>query len=556
MSDPVNVTSAEQGSAEWWLGRLEKRLIARQTPMQLHDDYYHGKHRMNFNTARILGAFGKDFRELRLNYCGVVIEALNERLAVDGFSFGDDARGAAAAWEIWQRSGLDAAFSRGTRSGLVKAEFALLVWPDATGEPRIYVEDGAEVVVATDPADPHLRRAALKRWYDEDERRLFATIYFPTGIYKYRATVAGMDDMRQTGQMPDSMKLGGGAGPTLPLATIQSGNWERREVEGEAWPVPNPYGVVPVISLPNRPDLASVGESEIARVVPIQDAINANLVNVMLAGQFSAFRQKWATNVRLDVDEATGKPKEPWQIAVDSLITAPPPKPGDHPVEFGEFTQTELSGYISLHEALVQGIATITRTPPHYFLGSSGAWPSGESLRSAETGLTAKARERGRDFGDQVETAVALALRMKAVATSTSSAARTRYLKWATMTDAEAVWRDPEIKTESAHIDALNKMLTLGVPREAIWEMIPASPQKIALWKAMREAALGAPPSPEDLAQKTDALGILIRSGYEPAAAARLVGLPSIAHTGLVPVTLQGEKVAETGQPTTPSTSG
>ena len=42
--------------------------------------------------------------------------------------------------------------------------------------------------------------------------------------------------------------------------------------------------------------------------------------------------------------------------------------------------------------------------------------------------------------------------------------------------------------------------------------------------------------------EKVNALGTLIRSGFEPAAALKAVGLPAIAHTGILPVTVQPEE--------------
>ena len=72
-----------------------------------------------------------------------------------------------------------------------------------------------------------------------------------------------------------------------------------------------------------------------------------------------------------------------------------------------------------------------------------------------------------------------LAFRMKASQAGVSAAARNRYLTWAAA-PLRAHWTDPETRTESEHIDALGKMLALGVPAEAIWARIPASPQEIA----------------------------------------------------------------------------
>lgn len=478
---PIDFSTATRGSAEWWLPKLESRLVARHANMDLFDNYYHGDHRMTYHTARVLGAFGATFRGLRMNYCGVVVDALAERLEVQGFRIGSDQGAADAAWDIWQRNRLDASFARGVRAGLTKGEFSLIVWVDGKGEPRISVEDGAEVYVATDPGNSHARRAAIKRWRDEDERRLYAIVYLPDGIYKFRSEEGDAPWHRVATTPPDYERFVAVGTPVDPNSLTQT-KWERWNVDGESWPLENPFGVVPVVPIPNKPDVFGAGESELAAIVPIQDAINANIVNVMLAGQFSAFRQRYATNVTLEVDEQ-GKIQEPWRIAVDSMLTAPPPNVGEPETKFGEFSETNLSGYMTLHEGYVQGMATISRMPPHYFLGQSGNFPSGESLRSAEAGLTFKARDRIRDDSEPVEEAIALAFLMKSRQSGLASAAAARYVKWAAQTDSEALWRDPETKTESEHIDALVKLKSLGVPaKEGIWPKIPATPQEIERW--------------------------------------------------------------------------
>jgi hypothetical protein len=457
--DPIETQTAEAGTPAWWLGRLHARLVARQPEMQTFDQYYHGTQPLEFLTAKLLDAFGATFRGLSFNYCGVVVDALAERLEVQGFRFGENRNAADAAWAIWQDNGLDGAFARGLKSGLVKGEFALIVWGETNGRPIITVEDGAEVIVAVDPGDRSVRRAALKRWYDEDAQKLHATLYLPDALYKFQAA---LDGGSITGQVSERL------------------TWEPREVEGEPWPLPNPLKVVPVIPLPNRPTLAGAGTSELAAIIPIQKAINANMVEALLAGQFSAFRQKYATNVVLETDPDTGKPVEPWKIAQDKLLIAPPPDDGDPEVNFGEFSQTDLSGYIKFHEASVQAMATISRTPPHYFLGSSGVFPSGEALRSAETGLTAKARDRARDHMEPVEEAMRLAMAWR-------GQRDTQYAAWARSADMESDWIDPETKTESEHIDALVKLTSLGVPPRALWPRVPFTPQEIARIEAMQQ---------------------------------------------------------------------
>jgi hypothetical protein len=472
-----------KGSPEWWLDRLNRRLTERagrdgsssdtSTGMALMENYYLGKHRQTYKIRRVIESFGLRM-PLFVNYCSVVVDSISERLGIDGFRFADVEAAADAAWAIWQANNLDALFKRGMRSGLVKGEFSLMVWPDAEGEPRIWVEEGSQVIVASDP-ETSLRRAALKRWIDGDEQAVFATVYLPDFIYKYRS----------------------GGAPGLDPLVISGLAWTPRIVEGEDWPLPNPLGEVPVVPFPNKPTLSGVGVSEIAAVIPIQDAINANIANVMLAGLYGAFRQRTAVNVKLEVDPKTMKPIQPWSVSEDELMTAPPPRDGAPEVKFGTFEPTVLSGYIELHQALVQAVATATRFPPHYLLGMGGTFPSGESLTAVERGISAVAGERGDDWKDPLEDVIRLAFRVKAEQSGLSAAAVSRYLKWAAMTDAEARFRNPETKSESQHVDALVKLRSgLGIPRRAVWAMLPASDQTVRQWEA-QAAKEGAPPLPD-----------------------------------------------------------
>ena len=59
------------------------------------------------------------------------------------------------------------------------------------------------------------------------------------------------------------------------------------------------------------------------------------------------------------------------------------------------------------------------------------------------------------------------------------------------------------------------------------WEDLPPMPEEA--------------PAPPALVDQIEAVGQLIRAGFEPAAALEVVGLPPIAHTGLVPVTVKSE---------------
>ena len=187
----------------------------------------------------------------------------------------------------------------------------------------------------------------------------------------------------------------------------------------------------------------------------------------------------------------------------------------DPNVKFGQLDAADLQPYIRAVEACIQHIASTTRTPPHYLLGQSGAFPSGESLKATETGLVAKVRRRQGDFGESWEECIGLAFAAAGDA------------KRAGIEDKEAVWKDPEVRTEAEHVDALLKLKALGVPLEQLWEDAGYSPQLIAKWKdaaaAAAEAAATAidpsmPGDPEAMAQ--------LRAAAEPGPGAQ----PGSAH--------------------------
>jgi hypothetical protein len=248
--------------------------------------------------------------------------------------------------------------------------------------------------------------------------------------------------------------------------------WQPRVLPGEEpFVFANPFGEVPMVAFPNKPGLNGVGTSELRNIVPIQDAINKLNYDLLLASEFAAFPQKWAVNAPIEVGP-DGKVKSPWELGVDRILLAGPPEEGASGLEtkFGQFEPAELANWINALESKLREIAVISRMPPHYLLGQSGVFPSGESLRAAETGLVQKAKDRWRDYAEPLEHAMRLAARM---AGHTDIAANESL---------KTEWRDPETRTESEHLNALVQMATLGVPRQALWKRIPATPTEITDW--------------------------------------------------------------------------
>lgn len=228
-------------------------------------------------------------------------------------------------------------------------------------------------------------------------------------------------------------------------------------------------GVCPVVRYLNELNLdedeAVAGEVE--PLIELQDQINSTTFNLLMAQQYSAFRQRWVTGMA-PVQDAKGNVIEPFQVGVNRLLQAE-----DADTKFGEFGETSLEGYLRSREESIREMATISQTPPYYLLGQM-ANLSAESLVAARDGLDRKVDERKSSFGEAHEQT----LRLAGLAAGDTTA-------W-TDDSAQVVWRDTSSRALAATVDALGKLSQmLGVPSQELWEKIPGVTQTdVARWKA------------------------------------------------------------------------
>jgi hypothetical protein len=423
-------------SSPWWLDRLGRDLDRRSRDMAILDAYYNGKQPLRYATPEFRKTVKDTYAQFAANFCKPVVQALEERLTVIGFQFGGQ-QADKTAWTIWQTNQMDAQSQKAHREAIIKGDCPVLVGPpDKNGVPVIRVQKPEEVVIGYGD-DPIERAVAMKRWTTDDKRTL-ATLYYPDSVEKY--------------QRDPSTK-----------------GWVPRFVDSEEWPLPHAMGEVPVVALVNDPDLDNVGASEISPVVPLNDALNKVWLDLLMSSEYAAFRQRWATGLEIPIDPETKKSIQPFQAAVERVWSTATPD-----AKFGDFEQTDTSSMIRSIDEFVREIAALTRTPYHYFLSHGGQPPSGESLRAAETGLVAKAKRRIRDFGEGWEEIERLAFM------ATGDVKRGSYVA------AETIWRDPEYRTESEHVDALVKLASIGVPEEQLWKDAGYTPTQIQGFVEMR----------------------------------------------------------------------
>lgn len=455
------MAQAEPGTPDWWLSKLYAGIHRRRPAITRLANYYDGRHNLAFTSEKFLEAFGGLFSSFADNWTQLVVDAVEERLTVTGFRVptGDvavsDSEADREAWRIWQANDLDLMSQVAHTEALLHGADYVVVWAgDDPDTPDVTVEHAANAILATDPKRPGRRLAGLRIYTDEFGYE-HAELFLPDAVYLYRSP-----------RPRDTAYMDPGAAPWV-LDTEASAD----APEGYR---DNPLGVVPMVELANRPRLWTprpgqlFHQSEIAPVIPLQDATNKLLADMLVASEFAAYPQRWLTGYEAERDAETDAalplPFQPTQ----KLWWLEDPE-----AKFGAFPTADLGNYTRAIEAVVQHIASITRTPPHYLNGQADRL-SGESIKAAESGLVAKVRRKQQHFGAAWEEVIRLCGMVNGNAALASA------------TQAEVIWTDPESRTESEHVDAMTKLMALDLPPEFIWEKLGLTPTEIARAKAMQ----------------------------------------------------------------------
>jgi hypothetical protein len=380
------------------------------------------------------------------NWMRLVVETTAERLIVDGFRGSEELD--VELWDWWQANGLDGRQMQLNTAAGWAGEAYVSVWPsdDDEAAPLIVPESAVSTLVRYMETDPTEATDALKVRGDT------AWLYLPDVVERYR---------------------------------------RREGSAGAAWSLDdrmdNPLGRVPFVAFRANAELDGGYASDLDAAIPVQNRITETTVDRLLASRLSAFRQRYAVGLEIELDD-DGNPIAPFDAAVDRLWIAEDPD-----VKFGEFAEATLSNYIGAVAADVHHLAAVTRTPPHYLLGQMTNL-SAEALAAAETGLARKVAERQQTYGEAWQDVMELAQVADGREETVS---------------VETVWRRTETVSDAQVVDAALKLTGLGVPTEALWERIGATPHQITRWRRMARAdalrdALRAPLTNDGAADDTD----------------------------------------------------
>lgn len=432
-----------------WLKRLIKAHDDDLVLLKDHDRYYEGNQPLSYMAPELMRELNQRLRQLVINWPRLVVDALEERLDVEGFRYSGDAKASDDLWDIWQANDLDEESQLAHVDALALRRAFVIVGANDDGEqPLITVESALEVQAERDPRTRRVL-AAVKRWTEDVPNASpvdHATLYLPDSTIWY---------VKAKGKwIPDP------------------------DVE----PDHHDLGRVPVEPLVNKARVRDrSGVSELKDVIPVSDALCKIATDMMVSAEYHAIPRRWAAGLsQEDFVDPDGNVVSTLAARVGALWLSENPE-----TRFGQFAEAQLDNFHKTIDTLARVVSGLTGLPPH-FLGYVGGEPiSADAIRASEARLIKRAERRQRAFGGSWERVMRLALLIRDGQEPANAASL------------ETVWRDAATPTRAQAADAAVKLFQAGIlPREQAWEDLGYTSLQITRMAAMMDkqntSALGA----------------------------------------------------------------
>lgn len=345
----------------------------REPQLRLLDAYYNGN-----QAIRDLGiSIPPQVRGLHtvVGWPQVAVDALDERLDVEGFRYASSSDGDDELWNIWQANNLDEESQLAHLDALIYGCSYASVGTNDDGSPLVTVESAKDMTVLWDPRWREITSALRVYGGDDQGRYKQATLYLPN----------------------ETIMLSEGVG-----------GWvvEDRDEHN--------LGAVPVARLANRQRVSDRdGRSEITtQVMSVTDAACRTLLGMEVAREFYAAPQRYILGAsESSFVDADGNPKTAWETYLGRVNALERDEDGNLPTVW-QAPAFDPSAFTKILDSYTEQMAACTRLPA-YMLGKTTQNPaSADAIRSAENGLVRRAERRQKTFSGGWETVMRLALRI------------------------------------------------------------------------------------------------------------------------------------------------
>jgi hypothetical protein len=386
-----------------------KALEARQALNVELAKYMQGEQPLAWISPESRKALGNRMSRLVSNIPALQVNSIVERLRVVGFS---DPR----AWELFVSTDLDQLAAQAVTDALAYSTGYVLVW-SKDGKPVASVESPCQCHVLRDPADRSVY-AGVKRYEAKDASH--AWLYLPDRVEHWTAPRKGASTAFALSETLD-----------------------------------NPLGIVPLVPIDN-------GYSEVRDLLPLCDALNKLLVDMMTASEAAGKGRRWISGLELverprinqdgtPVLDGAGEPIIDLVSPIDDINTVTTMISESENTKFGALPAADLSGFREGVQVIVSQLSAVSSLPAHYLSPLTAAQvPSADGLRAAEASLIARCEAKQLALGRDFEQVGKLLIAVDTGADPTSIPLRVKWARAAT-------------RSESQEADAAVKLFQSGL---------------------------------------------------------------------------------------------
>ena len=348
---------------------------ARRPEYDLYRNYYRGRHQLRFATPDFATKYGQIVMSLRENLCPAAVTAFTDGLAVEAWGDGDaDSEQRDAGLSRLLAMTFDETFRAG--DGYV------LVWKNAAGERVPHYHRADQMVPHVDPLNPDRLDWCAKVWLGPD-RTPRVNVYYTDRVERWAA--ARLAEGATANDFPDKAE-----------------SWQPWTDDDGAETLGHDFGVVPVVwAKQDADDQAGHGYSILADVIPIQDALNKSVANLVV-NEEAYSRPFWYLLNFKPVQSNPLAVAGEYAQALTQVVTAARNKfdptkqrifTSDGPGPMGQLDPPDMTRLLKVQDAYALKVARIVGAPSYWFTQTSGDVPSGESLRVLSARRTARIRK-------------------------------------------------------------------------------------------------------------------------------------------------------------------
>lgn len=422
---------------DWAIEDVKRRL----PDLRLFKDYDLGDHRLAFATDKFKNTFGSLFQEFADNLCDDVVNAITDRLQITAWSANETGL-AAAVDGAWTRNRGVSRMGSVHRNGFRDGDgFAMVQESAKDGRARIWKQDPRQIAVRWSTEDPDEIAVAARCWRVGNRWRI--NLMYPDKLERYASKGMGA----------------GGAIPGAAAFALLADGDPLLKTDEEAT---QDWDSIPLFHFPNG-DVSEYGRSLLLPVIPLQDALNKSLADMLVAMEFNAYPQRWATGIQTKTDMVTGEEIDPFQAGPGTVFWTS--KEG---AQFGQFDAAAVDGFLAVQKSFRQEIARKGAMPAFDLTTAEGGTPpSGVALLVAEGRTVKMGKDRIRDWSPEHK-------RMMAKVVS---------IDLKTTVDPEALeveWAPVETRDMKALLEELVMKRDLGVPEEKLLSEMGYSPSEVA----------------------------------------------------------------------------